>query len=37
VNSVYDRQDAFFLPIAGFDPIVRPGPTFRIYQRATDH
>lgn len=32
-RSVYDLQDAFFLPIAGFEPIVRPGPTIRIYRR----
>jgi hypothetical protein len=31
-RSVYDVQDAFFLPMAGFGPIVRPGPTIRIYQ-----
>ena len=31
-TSVYDAQDAFFLPIAGFGPVVRPGPTIRIYQ-----
>jgi hypothetical protein len=32
-TSVYDAQDAFFLPIAGFGPVVRPGPTIRIYRR----
>ncbi len=32
-DSVYDRQDAFFLPIAGFRSIIRPGPSIRIYRR----
>lgn len=32
-TSVYDRQDAFFMPIAGFAPIERPGPTIRVYRR----
>ncbi len=31
-GSVYDQQDAFFLPIAGFGPVLRPGPTIRIYR-----
>jgi len=31
-SSVYDLQDAFFLPIAGFTPVVRPGPTLKIYK-----
>jgi len=30
--SVYDAQDAFFVPIAGFGPVRRPGPTIRIYR-----
>jgi hypothetical protein len=30
--SVYDKQDAFFLPISGFAPIRRPGPTIRVYR-----
>ena len=33
-RSVYDVQDAFFLPVAGFGAIVRPGPTVRIYRLA---
>jgi hypothetical protein len=33
-SSVYDLQDAFFMPIAGFTPVVRPGPTLAIYTRA---
>ena len=32
-SSVYDRQDAFFMPIAGFSAIERPGPTIRVYRR----
>jgi 4-amino-4-deoxy-L-arabinose transferase-like glycosyltransferase len=32
-GSVYDLQDAFFLPIAGFSGVERPGPTIRIYRR----
>jgi hypothetical protein len=31
--NVYDLQDAFFLPIAGFAGVERPGPTVRIYRR----
>jgi hypothetical protein len=30
---MYDRQDAFFLPVSGFSTVVRPGPTVRIYRR----
>jgi hypothetical protein len=33
-SAVYDRQDAFFLPIAGFSAVERPGPTIHIYQRG---
>ena len=32
-TSVYDRQDAFFMPITGFASIERPGPTIRVYRR----
>jgi 4-amino-4-deoxy-L-arabinose transferase-like glycosyltransferase len=31
-SGVYDRQDAFFLPIAGFTGIARPGPTVLMYR-----
>jgi 4-amino-4-deoxy-L-arabinose transferase-like glycosyltransferase len=31
--GVYDRQDAFFLPIDGFKGVARPGPTVLIYRR----
>lgn len=33
-GAVYDLQDAFFLPVAGFSGIERPGPTVFIYHRA---
>jgi hypothetical protein len=33
-GSVYDRQDAFFLPLSGFRSINRPGPNFHVYQRS---
>jgi 4-amino-4-deoxy-L-arabinose transferase-like glycosyltransferase len=32
-DGVYDRQDAFFAPIAGFTGVARPGPTVLIYKR----
>ena len=32
-GGIYDRQDAFFLPIAGFSDVARPGPDIRIYRR----
>jgi 4-amino-4-deoxy-L-arabinose transferase-like glycosyltransferase len=31
---VYDAQDAFFVPLAGFDGIERPGPNVAIYVRS---
>ena len=31
--AVFDRQDAFFLPISGFDGVERPGPNVQIYRR----
>lgn len=31
---VFDQQDAFFAPVAGFDRFVRPGPAIAIYERA---
>ena len=30
-DLVYDQQDAFYVPLAGFDHVVRPGPNFSIY------
>jgi hypothetical protein len=32
-SNIYDWQDEFFLPLAGFKDIERPGPNFRIYIR----
>jgi 4-amino-4-deoxy-L-arabinose transferase-like glycosyltransferase len=29
----YDRQDEFFVPLAGFHRIERPGPNLRVYVR----
>jgi len=33
VLPVFDQQDAFFVPLAGFDRFIRPGPTIEIYER----
>jgi 4-amino-4-deoxy-L-arabinose transferase-like glycosyltransferase len=30
---VYDQQDAWFVPLAGFEGVVRPGPNLSIYHR----
>jgi hypothetical protein len=30
---LYDQQDAFYLPLAGFDGIERPGPSFDLYRK----
>ncbi len=32
-ENIYDRQDDFYLPLAGFKGVERPGPNFRIYVR----
>ncbi len=32
-RNVYDRQDEFFVPLAGFHAVERPGPNLRIYVR----
>jgi 4-amino-4-deoxy-L-arabinose transferase-like glycosyltransferase len=31
--NTYDRQDEFYLPLAGFHRVERPGPNLRIYVR----
>jgi hypothetical protein len=31
-NPIYDPIDAFYLPVAGFDGISRPGPKISIYR-----
>jgi uncharacterized membrane protein (GlpM family) len=33
-HGVYDQADAFFLPLAGFGGVRRPGPTEAIYRRV---
>ncbi len=33
-QRVYDLQDAFFVPFAGFDGVQRPGPNFTLYKRS---
>jgi hypothetical protein len=35
MRSVFDPQDAFFLPIFGLSGIPRPGPDVFIYRRAS--
>ena len=37
VSREYDMQDAFFLPIAGFKGVQRPGPTEWIFRRIDSH
>jgi hypothetical protein len=32
-ENVYDRQDEFYLPFAGFNDVERPGPNLKIYVR----
>jgi hypothetical protein len=32
-SATYDLQDAFFLPLSGFQTVIRPGPTIMIYRR----
>ena len=32
-DAVYDWQDEFYLPLAGFGGIERPGPNLTIYVR----
>jgi 4-amino-4-deoxy-L-arabinose transferase-like glycosyltransferase len=31
---IFDQQDAFFVPVSGFDRFVRPGPAIEIYERV---
>jgi hypothetical protein len=33
-DRVYDQQDAFFVPFAGFRGVRRPGPNFTLYKRS---
>ncbi len=34
-RNLYDRQDAFFLPFAGFHGVRRPGPNLVIYKHPS--
>jgi hypothetical protein len=34
VGHIYDPQDAFYLPVARFGAILRPGPAIAIYERV---
>jgi hypothetical protein len=31
-DLVYDQQDAFYVPLAGFDHVIRPGPNFSVFK-----
>jgi hypothetical protein len=33
-RNLYDMQDAFFVPFAGFHRVTRPGPNLYIYRRV---
>lgn len=35
-RNVYDRQDEFFVPLAGFHRVERPGPNLRVYVRRAE-
>jgi hypothetical protein len=35
-RNVYDQQDAFYVPYAGFERVRRPGPNFKIYLRRSE-
>jgi hypothetical protein len=32
-NNLYDKQDAFYVPFAGFEGVERPGPNISVYSR----
>jgi hypothetical protein len=34
-GRVYDQQDAFYLPLDGFDAVGRPGPNFLFFERLS--
>jgi hypothetical protein len=36
VTPVFDQQDAFFVPLSGFDRFIRPGPAIEVYERVDD-
>ena len=31
-NNLYDRQDAFYLPLRGFRGVERPGPNLYVFR-----
>jgi len=31
-DLVYDQQDAFYVPLSGFEHVVRPGPNFSVFK-----
>ncbi len=33
LRLVYDRDDAFFVPLAGFEAVTRPGPNLLVFRR----
>ena len=33
-SLVYDRDDAFYIPLSGFRAVTRPGPNVEIYSRS---
>jgi len=33
-DHLFDQQDAFFVPFAGFKGVKRPGPNFALYKRV---
>jgi hypothetical protein len=35
-SLVYDRDDAFFVPLAGFAAVTRPGPNLNLYVRRSE-
>ena len=36
-SLVYDRDDAFYVPLSGFRAVTRPGPNVEIYSRSDLH
>jgi hypothetical protein len=35
-EPIFDQQDAFFVPVTGFDRMIRPGPSIEIYERRPE-
>ncbi len=35
-EPIFDQQDAFFVPVVGFEHYLRPGPEIEIYVRSVD-